>query len=200
MDKKDVKARAGKTLPRSPFPPFLAPLLDNPLRRLVINREKFLRNMGVREGHVVLEVGCGPGFFTEVLSRIVAEKGVVFAQDVEEAMIGRVEEKVSRLGLGNVRPLLCDSRELELPDMSCDAVLCLNVIEEIYKEGALEESVREIIRVLKTPGLIVIREHRPGGTARMVRECEGLLERAGLKKDLEGHSLFSYFSRLIRKV
>src|SRR3972149_6561003 len=43
------------TLVRSPFPPFLSFVLDNPLRRLLINRDKFLREAGIREGDYVLE-------------------------------------------------------------------------------------------------------------------------------------------------
>ncbi len=196
MGKKGVKTRVEKALPRSPFPPFLAPLLDNPLRRLLINREKFLRGMGVCEGQVVLEVGCGPGFFTEVISRIVGEKGLVYAQDVEKAMTRRVENKIPAMAWPNVKVLLCTSSALEVPDESCDVVLCLNVIEEIYKEGELGGTVLEIDRVTRPGGSVVIMEHRLGGTAVMVRECERSLEGLGYRKDLEKRSLLSYFSRL----
>ncbi len=58
------------SLPKSPFLAGLAVLLDNPVRRLFINREKFFKNMGVKDGDYILEVGCGPGFFTEALSSI----------------------------------------------------------------------------------------------------------------------------------
>jgi len=188
-----------KSRPKSPFPPGLAPLLDNPLRRLLINRERFLRGMGVKEGQTVLEVGCGPGFFTETLSKIVGEKGKVYAQDVEEAMIKRVEKKLPNLAFRNVTLLLCASTTLELPDCSCDAALCLNVLEEIYKEGELDESVREIDRILRPGGVVVIKEHRFGGTAPIVRTSEALFEREGYKKVSEKMFLLSYHSRLIKR-
>ena len=139
-------------LPKSPFPPGLAFFLDLPLRRLLIDREKFLRGMGVKEGDFVLEAGCGPGFFTETLSLIVGEKGKVYAQDVEEAMLRKVKKKIPSFRYPNVIPLLCNSSSLELPDSSCDVVFCANVIEEIYKEGELEGTVTEIDRVLKRGG------------------------------------------------
>jgi len=186
-------------LPKSPFPPGLAPFLDNPIRRLLINRERFLRGMGVKGGQSVLEVGCGPGFFTETLSRIVGQQGKVYAQDVEEAMIRRVKKKLPSLPFTNVTLLLCASTALELPGLSFDVVLCLNVLEEIYKEGGLTGTVKEIDRVLKTGGAVVIKEHRFGNTAPIVREAEGLFEKNGYEKVSEKRGLLSYQSRLLKR-
>ncbi|MBI5345469.1 MAG: methyltransferase domain-containing protein, partial [Deltaproteobacteria bacterium] len=96
-----------KSLPKSPFPPYLAVFLDNPIRRLFINREGFLTGMGVKRGDFVLEVGCGPGFFTTVLSRLVGKDGRVYAQDIEEAMLKRVEKKLGSLPHKNCVLLHC---------------------------------------------------------------------------------------------
>lgn len=184
-----------KPLVKSPFPPFFAFVLDNPVRKLLINRERFLRRMGIKEGDSVLEVGCGPGFFTETLSMIVGNRGMVYAQDVEEAMIERVREKSSRPGLGNVVPLLCNSSSLTLPSGSCDVVFCANVIEEIYKEGELKGTAGELDRVLKKGGTLIIKEHRPGGTRAMVREAEKLFSNLGYDKVFEEKTLLSYHMR-----
>jgi ubiquinone/menaquinone biosynthesis C-methylase UbiE len=186
------------TLPKNPFPPSLAFFLDLPLRRLLIDREKFLRGMGVKEGDRVLEVGCGPGFFTETLSLIVGEKGKVYAQDIEEAMLRKIKKKLPSFRYPNVIPLLCNSSSLELPDSSCDVILCANVIEEIYKEGELEGTVKEIGRVLKPGGILFIKEHRFGGTEPIIKETEGLLARFGYNKVSEEKTLLSYHSKLVR--
>jgi ubiquinone/menaquinone biosynthesis C-methylase UbiE len=186
------------TLPKNPFPPSLAFFLDLPLRRLLIDREKFLRGMGVKEGDRVLEVGCGPGFFTETLSLIVGEKGKVYAQDIEEAMLRKIKKKLPSFRYPNVIPLLCNSSSLELPDSSCDVILCANVIEEIYKEGELEGTVKEIGRVLKPGGILFIKEHRFGGTEPIIKETEALLVRFGYDKVSEEKTLLSYNSKLVR--
>ena len=186
-------------LPKSPFPPGLAFFLDLPFRRLLIDREKFLRGMGVKEGDCVLEVGCGPGFFTETLSLIVSEKGKVYAQDVEEAMLRKIKKKIPSFRYPNVIPLLCNSSSLEIPDSSCDVVFCANVIEEIYKEGELEGTVTEIDRVLKRGGTLVIKEHRFGGTEPMIKEAEDLFVRSGYDKVSEEKTFFSYHSRHVKR-
>ena len=183
------------TLPKNPFPPGFAFFLDNPLRRFLIDREKFLRGMGVKEGDRVLEVGCGPGFFTEVLSLIVGERGKVYAQDIEAAMLKRVEKKLDSLLYKNVLLLHCNSTAIELSDGSCDVVLCANVLEEIYKEGELEGTVTEIDRVLKRGGTLVIKEHRFGGTEPIIKETEKLFVSSGYDKVFEVKTLLSYHSK-----
>ncbi|MBI5598188.1 MAG: class I SAM-dependent methyltransferase [Deltaproteobacteria bacterium] len=185
-------------LPKSPFPPALAFILDNPLRRLLINRDRYLRDMGVVEGCRILEVGCGPGFFTEALSIVTGKDGVVYAQDVEKRMLERLERKLKSFRFQNVIPLLCNSSALDLPSASCDIVFCANVFEEIYKEGEMEGTVREITRVLKASGILVIKEHRPGGTRRKIEAVEDMFINLGYNKVFERKTILSYNSKLRR--
>lgn len=60
--------------------------LVSPLRRLW---EHPVRMLGpfVREGMLVLEPGCGMGFFTLDLARMVGPRGRVVAVDVQERML-----------------------------------------------------------------------------------------------------------------
>ncbi|MDP2215825.1 MAG: class I SAM-dependent methyltransferase [Methanolobus sp.] len=61
-------------------------LLDSSIRRWLQNPQKILRPY-VKEGMVVLEVGCGPGFFTLDIARMVAV-------DLQEGMLQKVRDKV----------------------------------------------------------------------------------------------------------
>jgi ubiquinone/menaquinone biosynthesis C-methylase UbiE len=187
-----------RPLPKSPFPPYFALFLDNPIRRLLIDRERFLRSMGIKKGDRVLEIGCGPGFFTTVLSSIVGDRGRVYAQDVEEAMVKKVKKKLVRLGCQNVRLLLCNSSSLKLPDDSCDVVFCANVFEEIYKEGELEGTIIEIDRVLKDNGILVIKEHRIGGTLSIIKEIEARFISLAYKEVLNDKTFLSYHMKLLK--
>jgi len=55
---------------------------DNRLRQFLIDPYKVLRAIGVKPGQVVLELGCGPGFFTIPAGKIVGEEGLVYALDL----------------------------------------------------------------------------------------------------------------------
>ena len=57
---------------------------------LVKNPYRLLRAAGLDDMQKVVEVGCGPGFFTIPAVRIVGEKGHVYAIDVNHKALKRV--------------------------------------------------------------------------------------------------------------
>ena len=65
---------------------------DNPILPLVKNPYRILNTAGLKKGQQVLEVGCGPGFFTIPASRIVGEEGHVYAVDINPLAVARVKE------------------------------------------------------------------------------------------------------------
>ena len=53
-----------------------------------------LNAAGLEPGQEVLEVGCGPGFFTAPAARIVGEKGNVCALDINPLAVKRAQQKI----------------------------------------------------------------------------------------------------------
>ena len=66
--------------------------LDNGLRRLVQNPRKIL-NPFIREGMTVLDIGCGPGFFSVEIAKMLNGKGKVIAADAQEGMLHSIEKE-----------------------------------------------------------------------------------------------------------
>ena len=73
-------------------PVALAGLLDSRLRGWVQSPYRLLAPY-VREGMTALDFGCGPGFFTLELARLVGPSGRVVAVDLQEGMLERVRAK-----------------------------------------------------------------------------------------------------------
>jgi SAM-dependent methyltransferase len=69
---------------------FLRPLIHNPSR---------LFGPYVRPGMTVLDVGCGRGFASLGLARLVGEGGTVIAADVQPQMLEMVEARAREAGL-----------------------------------------------------------------------------------------------------
>lgn len=75
-----------------------AGMLDHPLRRLYENPARILRPF-VNEGMSALDFGCGPGFFTLELARLVGLAGHVTAVDLQPGMLEKARHKLARAGL-----------------------------------------------------------------------------------------------------
>jgi arsenite methyltransferase len=150
-----------RDLPKSPFPHWLSILLDNPLRRRFVDAAKIVEQAGVAEGQVVLEVGCGPGFFTEFIAQKIGPGGKVIAQEVQPQMLRKLEKRASSFPLtSNITPLLADSGATGLETSSVDLVFAANVFEEIAHSGHMEEAAIELLRVLKPGHRLFFGEHR----------------------------------------
>src|SRR5512135_922391 len=94
---------------RDPYvcPAELAGSLDNWLRRLLHKPERILRPF-VGNGMAVLDLGCGPGYFTVEMARLVGQGGTVIAADLQQGMLDRMMAKISSAGLGDrVKMQLC---------------------------------------------------------------------------------------------
>lgn len=79
-------------------PWWLAYSFDHPLRKFVHKPETILDGL-VKPGQTVIDIGCGMGFFTLAMARMVGEKGRVVALDVQQQMLERVRARSKRAGL-----------------------------------------------------------------------------------------------------
>ena len=67
--------------------------LDSKLRKLVQNPQKILKPY-IREGMTILDVGCGPGFFSVEIAKMLNGTGKVIAADVQEGMLAIIKGKI----------------------------------------------------------------------------------------------------------
>jgi ubiquinone/menaquinone biosynthesis C-methylase UbiE len=77
-------------------------LYDDESRKRLQDPEAVLRRVGLLAGMVFVDVGCGEGFFSVPASRIVGERGRVYAFDINAEEIGQLKETVEREGLDNI--------------------------------------------------------------------------------------------------
>ena len=141
---------------------------DNPLLSIFRNPYKLLRAAGLKPGQKVLEVGCGPGFFTIPAAKIAGKGGFVYAVDIHPLAIERVEEKIKKEGIKNVKPILANASDTGLPDRSIDLAFLFGLR---YIAGGLENVISEVHRVLK-PGGVLSFEKTKGSAKKMIEEVE----------------------------
>jgi len=141
---------------------------DNPLLPLLKNPYKPLETAGLKPGQKVLEVGCGPGFFTIPAAKMVGEKGLIYAIDVNHRAMKRVEEKMRKHGLSNIKPILGNAANSGLQEGSIDLAFIFGLR---YIAGGLSNLIAEIYRILKSEGMLSF-EKTTGPEDKLVEEVE----------------------------
>jgi ubiquinone/menaquinone biosynthesis C-methylase UbiE len=141
---------------------------DNPILPFVRNPYKLLKAAGLEEGQKVLEVGCGPGFFTIPAAKIVGDEGHVYAIDIHPRAIARVNQKIEKKALKNITTMCINASNTELPGGSVDLAFLFGLR---YVAGGLENVISELHRVLK-PGGILSFEKTKGSEAALIEDLE----------------------------
>ncbi|MFQ5816840.1 MAG: methyltransferase domain-containing protein [Terriglobia bacterium] len=126
--------------------------------------------LGVREGSVVADVGCGRGYFTAHLARRVGPEGVVYAVDIDEAALAAVTRLVERnpAWRGRVRLVRSQPDDPRLPTGRLDVVLIVDTYHEFRTPDAMLE---KIFAALKPGGRVGIidRAAEPGQSRSVYR-------------------------------
>src|SRR5512136_3069782 len=73
---------------------------DNPLRRLIHDPERLLEPY-VKEEMTAVDIGCGMGYFTMGLAKLVGPAGKVFAVDLQDRMLAALIRRARRVRLSD---------------------------------------------------------------------------------------------------
>ena len=172
-------------------PWWLGPLLANPLRRLIESPEGIL-GPHVRPGMTVLEPGCGMGYFTLALARMVGPEGRVVAVDVQPRMIGGLLWRARKAGLaGRIEAVVgtLDVQQLAAHRGAVDFAAALHVAHEVADQTAF---LRRIHELLRPGGLLLIVEPKGHVRAEAFAATLNCASRVGFARracpDARGHT------------
>jgi precorrin-6B methylase 2 len=63
--------------------------------------EGFLKSIGIREGQVILDFGCGEGHYTIPAAKVVGEKGKIYAIDRDEDVLDELVQLIKKNNIKN---------------------------------------------------------------------------------------------------
>ena len=157
------------------FPVERAAGLDNSFRKLVQNPHKILKPY-IKEGMTVLDVGCGPGFFSVEIAKMLNGSGKVIAADVQEGMLEKIKKKIEGTVLEQRIALHKSGYENIGIDEKVDLVLAFYMVHEVRNQKSFFE---ELISLLKPNGVIFIIEPKFHVTKAEFNEMLGRLKEFG---------------------
>jgi predicted methyltransferase len=121
--------------------------------------------LGVAEGAVVAELGAAGGWFTLRLARRVGPNGLVYAEDIQPAMLDAISRRMQNENQSNVKTVLGRPSDPRLP-VGIDAVLISDAFHEMDDEAdrsVIVTLLRNVGRSLKPQGRLGIVDWTPGG-------------------------------------
>ena len=166
------------------FDPTQAQKLNTTERLTWNNPQEIVQAAQIAPGSRIAEIGCGTGWFTFELEKATRPRGMVFALDMQPAMLQILRAR--RDNWERILTLPCGENDFELDEGEVDVVFHANTLHECEEPT---KHLREVHRVLKPGGRLVViewhwadEESQPGppNTERLETDTtKKLLEDAG---------------------
>lgn len=157
-----------------------------------------LEFLEIQPGMYVLDLFSGGGYYTEIVSRVVGESGKVVAHNNQAYLDYAADTLADRFQEGrltNVRQLLAEADDLDLPPNSFDAVLAMLTWHDFYyvdeENGwpAIDAGrmVAELCNALKPGAILGLTDHVAASGSDPTETAQSLhrIDPARIKDDIE---------------
>ena len=152
--------------------------LEREEREMEENTSLLLKNLAVKPGMVIADIGAGSGYHSALLSKMVGT-GKVFAVDVEPEMIAYLNERIKQEKLSRIVPVLSTEQNLSLPENSVDMMLLVDVYHEFSYPY---EMALSMLAALKPGGKLVLVEFRSEDPTVPIKTIHKMSEAQAIKE------------------
>lgn len=163
-------------------PPWIGYFLLNPLRKLVENPDKMFGQL-VNDGMVVLEPGCGMGYFTLPLARMVGFDGRVVAVELQDKMLSVLSRRARKAGLIDrieLRQAVADSLGVEDLSGEVDFAVAIHLVHEIPDQASF---FTQIWKALKPGGKLLVVEPKGHVSLDQFEQTVATAKRTGFERE-----------------
>jgi ubiquinone/menaquinone biosynthesis C-methylase UbiE len=116
-----------------------------------------LANLGVKRGMNICDMGCGNGFYTLQLAKMVGDRGHLYAVDIQPEMLKLLNDRADKQGVTNFSPILGTFTNPRLPSGKIDLILLVDVYHEFSHPEQMLAAMRDS---LSPEGLVALVEYR----------------------------------------
>ena len=153
-----------------------------------------LATLGVKRGMTICDMGCGNGFYTLPMAKMVGAEGHVYGVDIQPEMLKMLNDRGDREGVRNFTPILGAFHDPRLPKAKVDLILCVDVYHEFSYPEPMLRGMRES---LAPGGMVVLVEYR-GEDPQVPIKPEHKMTKPQIMKELNanGFKLVKQFDKL----
>lgn len=152
--------------------------LERPEREIEENTTMLLKNLDLKSGMRIADIGAGSGYYTRMLSTRIGN-GKVYAVDIEPEMIAYLKEKIKKEKLSNISTVLGTEKSVSLPAESMDMMLLVDVYHEF---SFPYEMALSMYKSLKPKGKLVLVEFRTEDDAVPIKTIHKMSEAQAVKE------------------
>lgn len=163
-----VATEANESYSSEQFRQNLAKNLDDPERVERDKPDRLVAELGLQKGDVVADIGSGVGFMIPFFLEAIGPEGKLYAEDIQQDFLDKIEEKKQERGWDNVETVLGDERSPNLPEGTLDLAFALDA----YHHFNYPEETLALIRAAIKPGgrLVIVDFYRSRPHPRMSPE------------------------------
>ncbi len=127
--------------------------LNSPQRRKMLPPERMLVELDIQSENTVVDIGCGPGYFSIPAARMTEQ--TVFGVDISPEMLDFLLTKAAEEGIHNISAIESSAEHIGLPNQSVDRIICSFVLHEV---DDFNLALNEFGRILRPGGKILVIE------------------------------------------
>lgn len=159
-------------------------LLESESRISGLQIDRVISVLKISEGLKVADVGSGSGLFTRPLAKAVGESGIVYAVDVDPALLKHVDKTAAESGLKKIRTVLAPFDDAKIPE-KVDLIVIIDTLHHIENQGPYLKKLRQYLKPGGRLALIDFSKEWPAGHESMrysTDDLEKWIKAAGFKQ------------------
>jgi FkbM family methyltransferase len=142
------------------------------------NTSQLIKNMDLKPGMTVADIGAGSGYHTAIISKLIGN-GKIYAVDVEPEMINFLNNRISKEKLNNAVAVLGDEKKVPLKANSIDLMFLVDVYHEVAYPY---EMARSMLDALKPGGKLYLIEFRAEDQQVPIKTIHKMSEKQAVKE------------------
>lgn len=156
--------------------------------------QEMLRELRLKPGMTVCDLGCGNGYHSLVMAKSVAPTGKIVGVDIQQEMLDMLQERAAKQSITNIFSVLGDFHDPRLKPNTIDVVL---IVDAYHEFSHPELMLKALHKALKPKGQIVLVEFRAEDKDVPIKP-EHKMSKRQVKKELEpnGFTLVREYDKL----
>lgn len=135
----------------------------NPKRPTWENTPVILEHLGLQPGQVIADIGSGSGFFSYKFSRMVGNHGKVYALELKDEHIDRLNAFIKEADIKNINVIKGREDALELPEQVDKMFMCslYHIMYGVISDNDRDAYLKSLVKWLKPGGELIIVDNGP---------------------------------------